>query len=130
MPPPPEERIAAPFPTSRPAERRAEAVRDRRPPSPDLPRVSRPAGTAGGAAPSSNQPKIHFCADIGRTAFAQGATQEVPAGFAGTALKPARPDSGRISIQIRMNPEEAIEGQEFTVSARFVNGGDPANVSR
>ncbi len=124
LPSPPEARVAAPLPTSRPAERRADAVRERRPPEPDSSRASRPTGASAPAASGSNRPKIHFCADIGRTAFAQGATQEVPAGFAGTALKPARPDSGRISIQIRMNPEEAIEGQEFTVSARFVNGGD------
>lgn len=73
---------------------------------------------------NSNRPKVHFCADIGRTQFTQGATQEVPNGFGGAALKPARPDAGRISIQIKLNPEEAIEGQEFTVTARFLNGGD------
>ncbi|MEO8189762.1 MAG: serine/threonine-protein kinase [Acidobacteriota bacterium] len=112
-----------PAPAGRPAERRAEAPRDRRP-APDPPRVSRPAGGSVAADSNLNRSKIHFCAEIGRTAFAQGATQEVPAGFSGTALKPARPDSGRISIQIRMNPEEAVEGQDFTVTARFINGGD------
>ncbi len=118
-----EERAPATLPTARPAEKRADAAREKRPPAPEPPRVARSTG-APAAESNPNRPKIHFCTEIGRTAFAQGATQEVPAGFSGTALKPARPDSGRISIQIRMNPEEAVEGQDFTVTARFINGGD------
>ncbi|MFN2631959.1 MAG: serine/threonine protein kinase [Thermoanaerobaculia bacterium] len=118
-----EDRAPAAIPTARPPEKRADAAREKRPPAPEPPRVARSAG-APAAESNPNRPKIHFCAEIGRTAFAQGATQEVPAGFSGTALKPARPDSGRISIQIRMNPEEAVEGQDFTVTARFINGGD------
>lgn len=129
--------------TSVPAEipptRAAEAVPGTRPtakPVREAPReerriASRDLSGRGSSVPDAppppanpNRPKIHFCADIGRTQFTQGATQEVPTGFAGSALKPARPDAGRISIQIKMSPEEAIEGQEFTLTARFLNGGD------
>jgi hypothetical protein len=118
----PAEAVPPPRPTARPVRdvpREEKRIASRDP----IGRSSSVPGSPGSPA-NPNRPKIHFCADIGRTQFAQGATQEVPNGFAGSALKPARPDSGRIALQIKMSPDEAVEGQDFTIAVRFLNGGD------
>jgi serine/threonine protein kinase len=75
---------------------------------------------------NANQPKMHFCADAGRTGYFQGIPKEVPPGFKDVAGLPARDDAARIKINVAVRPEEPLEGQEFTVVATFINGGDGA----
>ncbi len=120
-------RVAEVVPPPRPTEReKKSAVREERV-AVNREGSRRSSGQEQSTVPGNsnpNRPKVHFCADIGRTQFTQGATQEVPNGFGSTALKPARADAGRISLQIKMSPEEVIEGQDFTIAVRFLNGGD------
>jgi eukaryotic-like serine/threonine-protein kinase len=73
---------------------------------------------------NANRPKMHFCADVSKTGYFQGVPKEVPPGFADTAHLPARDDAARIRINIFVRPDEPVEGQDFTVVATFVNGGD------
>lgn len=90
------------------------------------PRAVRPPADPSVKAPALQpaRARMRFCAEIGRTQFEQGATQEVPEGFADTAKKPARPDAARLKIQISVQPDEFSDGEPFTVVASFVNGGD------
>ncbi len=71
-----------------------------------------------------SRPKMHFCPEVGGSAYHQAVAQEVPRGFRDVAALPARLDVGRIKVDITVLPEEPLEGQEFTVVARFRNGGD------
>jgi serine/threonine protein kinase len=74
--------------------------------------------------PGSNRRKMHFCPEIGRTAYIPGVSKEVPPGFKESAPIALREDAALINIRISILPEEPVEGQEFTIVARFVNGGD------
>ena len=129
--------VAAP-PEAQPAARVAEEIKPPpgkpvekarppvRAPEPKKEPPVRPAESVAASvpAPPVNRPKTHFCADVGRTAFTQAVTREVAPGFADSANLPPRLDAGRIKIQITVSPEEPLEGQEFTVAVKFVNGGD------
>ena len=72
------------------------------------------------------RPKQRFCAEISRTGYFQGVPKEVPPGFKDVAGLPARDDAARIRIGIAVLPESPAEGEEFTVVATFLNGGDGA----
>ncbi len=78
------------------------------------------------ARPGSHRPRQRFCADVSRTGYFQGVPKEVPPGFKDVAGLPARDDAARIKIAISVLPESPTEGEEFTVVATFVNGGDGA----
>lgn len=71
-----------------------------------------------------NRPKMHFCAEISKTGYFQGVVKEVPQGFKDLAALEVSPDAARIKINITVAPEEPLEGREFIVVAKFVNGGD------
>jgi hypothetical protein len=73
-----------------------------------------------------NRPRQRFCAEVSRTGYFQGVPKEVPPGFKDVAGLPARDDAARIRIAVSVLPESPAEGEEFTVVATFVNGGDGA----
>src|SRR5262249_15238964 len=56
--------------------------------------------------PNPNRPKMHFCAEVGRTGYFQGVPKEVPPGFKDVAGLPARDDAARIKINVAVRPEE------------------------
>lgn len=79
---------------------------------------------APAVAHSTNRPKMRFCSETSKTGYFQGVSKEIPSGFAEQARLPARDDAARIRIASSVLPESPVEGQEFTVVATFVNGGD------
>jgi len=82
------------------------------PPPPTMPRVEAPP-----------QP---YCVNKLPTTFFQAKTQGNPEGFASEKEfhKTAKPDSGRLRVEIRVSPDPPIENKPFEVVASFVNKGD------
>src|SRR5262249_1362224 len=74
--------------------------------------------------PNPNRPKQRFCAEIGRTAYIQAVTKEVAPGFKDSALMASDPEAALKRIQISVLPEDPVEGRDFTLVAKFVNGSD------
>ncbi len=75
-------------------------------------------------AQNTNRPKMRFCAEIGRTGYFQGVAKEVPPGFQGVAPLAVNQDAALLKINITVAPEEPVEGQEFVVIAKFLNGAE------
>jgi hypothetical protein len=96
--------------------RRMARLREPRPPT-DV------AGRAAVGGPA-NRPKQRFCPEVDRTSFEPGVVKDVPSGFRDSAPIAMREDFPLFQIQIAVNPGEPLEGQEFTVVARFRNGSE------
>ena len=81
---------------------------------------------ASGAAevPHPARPKVRFCSQLEETDYKQLIAKEVAPGFAGTAAKVPREDSGLMQIRIAVSPEHPSEDDPTFVSVRFENGGD------
>jgi serine/threonine-protein kinase len=128
--------VAQALPTQAPAAEARPAVMAKKEPKKPEPRSAssrtsrEPATQVAQAVPppnpnlNANRPRMHFCADVSKTGYFQGVPKEVPPGFADTAHLPARDDAARIKIAISVRPEEPVEGQDFSIVATFVNGGD------
>jgi len=110
---------AQPTAVARPTKREERGRPDKREPTVRIAQVLPPVNV-----PGSKGPRMHFCAEIGRTAYIPGVSKEVPPGFKESAPIALREDAALINIRISILPEEPLEGQEFTIVARFVNGGD------
>jgi serine/threonine-protein kinase len=110
---------ARPTAAARPTRREDRARPDKREPTVKVAQIVPPVSV-----PGSKGPRMHFCAEIGRTAYIPGVSKEVPPGFKESAPIALREDAALINIRISILPEEPLEGQEFTIVARFVNGGD------
>lgn len=81
-----------------------------------------PSGVAG--IPQPARSKTRFCSQLEETDYKQLIAKEVAPGFAGTAAKVPREDSGLMQIRIAVSPEHPSEDDPTFVSVRFENGGD------
>src|SRR6185295_19792964 len=81
-----------------------------------------PSGEA--PVPQLARPKVRFCSQLEETDYKQLIAKEVAPGFAGTAAKVPREDSGLMQIRIAVSPEHPSEDDPAFVSVRFENGGD------
>lgn len=81
-----------------------------------------PSGEA--QVPQPARPKTRFCSQLEETDYKQLIAKEVAPGFAGTAAKVPREDSGLMQIRIAVSPEHPSEDDPTFVSVRFENGGD------
>jgi serine/threonine protein kinase len=81
-----------------------------------------PSGIA--QVPQPARPKARFCSQLEETDYKQLIAKEVAPGFAGTAAKVPREDSGLMQIRIAVSPEHPSEDDPAFVSVRFENGGD------
>ena len=75
-------------------------------------------------APQPARPKARYCSQLEETDYKQLIAKEVAPGFAGTAAKVPREDSGLMQIRIAVSPEHPSEDDPTFVSVRFENGGD------
>jgi serine/threonine-protein kinase len=81
-----------------------------------------PSGVA--QVPRPARPRVRFCSQLEETDYKQLIAKEVAPGFAGTAAKVPREDSGLMQIRIAVSPEHPSEDDPAFVSVRFENGGD------
>jgi eukaryotic-like serine/threonine-protein kinase len=81
-----------------------------------------PSGVA--EIPQPARPRVRFCSQLEETDYKQLIAKEVAPGFAGTAAKVPREDSGLMQIRIAVSPEHPSEDDPTFVSVRFENGGD------
>lgn len=83
---------------------------------------------------SSVLSRTRYCAYFDRTSYVQATVKEKPEGFAPTSAEVfvgARPDAGRVLIEVEVRPAEPVEGEPVEIVARIVNGGDvPLQVAR
>lgn len=113
-----------PMPRARPASP-AEAVKVAAAvPGASAPTAPRRPEDAGTGTPSRSG--AIFCILVEKTSFEQGVTRGTPEGFAPgpEAFRAARPDAGRVRIEVAVLPQHPKEGEPFEIVARLVNGGD------
>jgi hypothetical protein len=93
------------------------------------PAATRPARIAEAIKlpPKAPAERVRYCTILEPTSYAQAKVSEKPAGFdtgGAEVFRGPRPDAARIAIRAQVDPPNPLEGQQFRVVARVVNGGD------